>query len=55
MVGGIREEIVCKYLQNIYSSQTNSVSIEWENENCESHLPYDILLIKKLLAQSLWD
>ncbi len=46
IVGGIGEEIVCKYLRNKYSSQTNSVSIKCKNENCESHLPYDILLIK---------
>jgi len=46
MVGDIGEEMVYKYLQKKYSSQTRSVSIKWENENCESHLPYDILLIK---------
>jgi len=40
-----QEQIVYKYLQKKYSSQTDSISIKWENEYGESHLPYDILLI----------
>ncbi len=39
------EQMVYKYLQKKYSSQTNSTSIKWENENGELHLLYDILLI----------
>jgi Holliday junction resolvase-like predicted endonuclease len=46
IIGDIGEEMVYKYLQKKYSSQTKSVSIKWENEYGESNLPYDILLIK---------
>jgi hypothetical protein len=43
--GRIGEQMVYKYLLNEYH-QTNSVSIRWENQNGETQLPYDILLIK---------
>jgi hypothetical protein len=38
--------MVYQYLQKKYSSQRNSISIKWENENDESNLSYDILLTK---------
>ncbi|UJR19795.1 hypothetical protein I4U23_022928 [Adineta vaga] len=44
---GIRgEQIIYEYLLNEYRHQLDSVSIKWENEFEESHLPYDILLIR---------
>jgi len=41
----LEEQFVYQYLKNKYSSQTDLISIKWENENGESNLPYDILLI----------
>lgn len=46
MTGDIGEEMVYKYLQKKYS-EAETVLIKWENENDESNLPYDILLIEK--------
>ncbi len=44
--GFIGEEFVYEYLKKKYSFQTDSISIKWEDENGESHLPHDILLIE---------
>jgi len=41
----LHEQFVYKYWKNKYSSQTDLISIKWENENGELNLPYDILLI----------
>jgi hypothetical protein len=46
MTGNIGECMVYEYLLDKYRHQSNSVSIKWENEHEESHLPYDILLIE---------
>jgi len=45
ITGIIGEQIVYEYLLNEHDHQSNLVSIKWENEHEESHLPYDILLI----------
>jgi hypothetical protein len=44
--GRIGEQVVYEYLSYEYRHQSNSVSIKWENDEVESHLPYDILLTK---------
>ena len=45
ITGWIGEQIVYEYLMSKYGHHLNSVSIIWENQYRESHLPYDILLI----------
>ena len=43
--GLIGEWMVYKYLLKV-SSPSETESIKWENENGESHLPYDISLVR---------
>ena len=40
------KEFVYEYLLNKYHHQSDSISIHWMNENGETSLPYDFLLIE---------